>query len=366
MRFTCQQRDLNNAIQNALRAVPTRSTIPALESLLIEAKNNRVTVTGYDGEMAICSYVDATVSEDGRYLFNAKRFSDIIKKLSDDVMTFFLKEGTEVCIECGESVVHLSASTAATYPELPAFDKDKVLVMEQKTFSDMVRATQYAASDDTARGIMQGIKVSVEDNVMEMVGIDGYRISLRREYLKGESPDMEFVVPKKAMRELHRIFNEKDSQLNICPTEKFILFETDNNILLCRLMEGTYLEYKGLLPDSKKTEIVLNRGEFARSVERAFLLIDENIRRYPITLTNVENTLLISTMTGIGSLQDKIGITFSGEQLDLDFDPLYFSDALKHLTDEEIKIEFNGTNGPCFIKPLEGDKYICMLLPLRR
>lgn len=369
MKVICPRNNLNTALSAAMRAVPNNSPIPILEYLLVEAKNDKLFITGYDNEIAIEYNIECDVINEGKVLVNGERFSDIIKHLSDDVVSISTDNANagNMNIECGTSFINIVIRQTDSYPSLPSFTAEqKALEMPQHLFREMINQTAYAASDDKDRGIMQGVKITAKDKTLVLVGIDGYRIALRREHFEDDLPQMDFVIPKKALIEISRIIEDSENTISIQPANNFVFFETTRIKVVSRLLEGEYMKYEASFPREVMTEIEIDKRDFENSVGRAFLLMNDTIRRVPIVITSEENKLIIRTKTEIGSIRDELDININGEPIDADYDPKYFREALRVLKDERVRIEFSGTVGPCLIKPVSGDSFIYLLLPLRR
>ena len=370
MKIVCSRNQLNIALTAAMRAVPNNSPMPILEYLLVEAKNNKLFITGYDNEIAIEYNIDCEVINEGSFLVNGERFSDIVKHLSDDIVSISSNNNDNsgnINIECGTSFINIVVRQTESYPSLPEFvEEQSSLSIPQAMLREMINQTAYAASDDKDRGIMQGVKMTSKDKTLTLVGIDGYRIALRREHFEENLPDMDCIIPKKTLLEISRIIEDSDDEISIKPTNSFVFFETEKIKVVSRLLEGEYMKYEASFPREVMTVIEIDKREFENSVGRAFLLMNDTIRRVPIVITSEENKLIVRTKTEIGSIKDELDITINGDPIDADYDPKYFRESLRVLKDERIRIEFSGAVGPCLIKPVSGDRFIYLLLPLRR
>jgi len=231
----------------------------------------------------------------------------------------------------------------------------------------MIGQTIFAASSDENRPILNGIKVLADDNNLELIAIDGFRLAIRREVFAEELPSMSFIVPAKAMQEVAGILTPTDNPVKIYPSHNHILFDTGSVKLVSRLLQGEYMDYHKVVPSEVMSQIRLNTRDMLDAIDRASLVINVEQRRFPVTLENPDkNTLMISSQTDLGEVHEEIQINLEGENIDADYNPKYFMDALRNIPIDEIYLEFSGTFGPCLIKPIEGDQFLYLVLPLRR
>ena len=177
---------------------------------------------------------------------------------------------------------------------------------------------------------------------------------------------MEFLIHGKALREVQSILDDDDSTVTLYNTKNHILFDFGNVKLVTRLIQEEYMNYQSIIPTSEQTNIKIATHELYNSIERAMLIIANEDQRFPVTLTTIDDVLMVDAVTGSGVLHDEISIEMTGQPVDINFFPRYFYDALKVIEDEQISISFNGNIGPCLIRPLESDAFTYLLLPLRK
>lgn len=366
MKFICSRDQLMDAISIVQKAVAPRSTMSILEGILVEADKD-VKLTGYDLETGIEYHMDADVPEKGSIILNSRMFGEIIRKMPDDILTIETKANQSVLIECSSTHFSIRGIVADEYPKIPDVDDGNNISLPQQLLKDMIKQTIFAVSTDESRPILNGCYLVSEGKSLEMVAIDGFRLALRHVDREEDFPQMKFIIPGKALGEIGRVLESSDKPVEIHLTKNHIRFDTGNIRIVSRLIQGEYMNYRGILPQTAETTIRIGTRAMMEAVERASLVISTEDRRYPVRLSMTDDeTLVVNANTELGTLREEIGITSSGSKIDIDYNPRYFIDALKAIEDDEIEIIFNGSMGPSVIRPLEGSKFAYLVLPLRR
>ncbi len=366
MKFVCARESLVEAISTVQKSIAPRTPLPILEGILIEA-GEAVKFTGYDLETGIECTLVADVMAEGSVVINARMFGEIARKLPESVVSIESDANHLVTIECGAARFTIKCMAAENYPKLPLVEESERISLPQKMLREMIRQTLFAVSSDESRPILNGCFIKCEEQVVEMVAIDGFRLALRRSEVSADVPAMSFIVPGKAMNETGRILESSEDPVEIYSTQNHILFDTGNVRLVSRLIQGEYMNYYSFIPTTAETTIVLSTQVFLSAMERASLIITTDERRYPVRLTtDSDDVLVISANTDVGAMREEIAISALGAQIDIDFNPKYFLDALKAIDDEEISVVFNGSLGPCVIRPVEENQFAYLVLPLRK
>ena len=366
MKLICQTNEFKNAIINAQRAVAIRSTMPILDGLLIEA-DQEIVMTGYDMEMGITCRIPAEIIKPGRIVMTAKMLADIARKLPDETVSIEVDDQETVTIVSGKSEFQIKGRSADTYPVMPEVARDHELTMSQAVLKNMIRQTIFAVSTDEQRRNLNGALLTSEGNTCEMVACDAFRLALRREVSAVELPNLQFIIHGKALRELMGILLDETAAVTMYTTMNHIKFNFGNVTMVSRLIQGEFMPYKSLIPDTGQTKVTVNTRKLQRAVERAMLLIESENLRYPVNFKTVnDRSLVVHETTNVGVLHEDIDIEMTGAPIDIDFNPTYFNDALKVIEDESIVISFNGQVGPCVMMPAEGDRFAYLVLPLRR
>ncbi len=366
MKIICSRDRLMEAVSIVQKAVATRSTLPVLDGILIEADTG-IKLTGYDLETGIECLVDATVSETGSIVVNARMFGDIIRKLPDDIVNIETTPNMSMQIECSSTHFSIKGMKAEDYPKIPVVEKNQAVSINQSILKDMIRQTLFAVSTDESRPILNGCFLNCDGKTIEMVAIDGFRLALRRNQVEEELPSMKFIIPGRAIGEVGRILQANDTKVEIYPSQNHIRFDAGKVKLVSRLIQGEYMNYKGIIPQTAETTMTISPAAMLAAIERASLVITSEERRFPVRLTMPDDeTLVVSANTDIGTLREEITVAMTGNRIDIDFNPRYFIDALKVIDEDEISVVFNGSMGPCVLRPIDGQEFAYLVLPLRR
>jgi DNA polymerase-3 subunit beta len=368
MKFICSRDRLMEAISIVQKAVSTRSTLPILDGILIEASTkDGVKLTGYDLETGIESHLESDVTEGGSIVINSRLFGDIVRKLPDNQVSFENNSQMQISIESGSTVFSIKGISADSYPKIPIVEDAEKITLPQGILKDMIRQTIFAVSTDESRPTLNGCFFSCDGFSIEMVAIDGFRLALRKQLLGQDLPIMKFIIPGKALHEVGRILDGKEAEVVVYSSTNHILFDTGKVKIVSRLIQGEYMNYRAILPKSSNTTLLVSPMAMLDAIERASLIILSEDRRCPVQLSMPnEDMLVISASTELGTLREEIPVSITGEKIDIDFNPRYFIDALKVIDKDEISIIFNGSNGPCVLKPTEGEDFSYLVLPLRR
>lgn len=366
MRFTCEKALLQNAITTTGRAVAVKTSIPALDGILIEAMSF-LRLTGYNLETGIQSMVDADIQEQGTLVLSARLLGEIVRKLPDEPVTVS-SQGLTVKLDCGQSHYTLQAIDPDEFPELPQVEGDNEIVMAQGDLKKMISQTIFAVSSQDIRPIHTGSLFEVEGDTLTMVSLDGFRLALRREkYQKNLGEEhYSFVVPAFALNEVEKICGETDDPITVTQGPAHVLFTVGQTIVVCRRLEGEFLNYKQSIPRENKIKVVGATRDLLASIGRVSLILSDKLKN-PLRCTFRENQLFITTKSAIGDASDLCPLEGDGGGLEIGFDNRYLSDALRFAPADRVRMELNTPVSPCVILPTEdGDNsFLYLVLPVR-
>lgn len=367
MKFICSRDRLIEAISIVQKSVGVRSPLPILDGILVEADQG-VKLTGYDMETSIECLIEADVPIKGGIVINARMFGDIIRKLPDEIVSIETNENLSVQIECGSTHFSIKGLRSEDFPKIPEVADAQQLHIKQSVLKEMIRQTIFAVSTDESRPVLNGCYLVSDGSALEMVAIDGFRLALRRNEIGENLPVMNFIVPGKALNEVGRILSASgDAMVDIYPSLNHIKFDIGTVKLVSRLIQGDYMNYRGIIPQTAETTLTVDPKTVLSAIERAVLVITSDDRRFPVRLSMTDDeTLVVSANTEVGSLREEITVAMNGSKIDIDFNPKYFLDALKAIDEDEINIIFNGSMGPCVLRPLDSQEFAYLVLPLRR
>lgn len=365
MKFSCEKALLQSAISTASRAVSPKSTIPALEGLLLEADSaGSVYLTGYNQETGIRSAVQAEVMEPGSMVLPARLFGEIVRKMADDTL-IFQEEKLKVHISCGMSEFDLMGIDPEDFPDLPTVEYQNSLELQEQTLRSMIGQTLFAVSTDESRPIHTGSLFVVDDDGLTMVAVDGFRLALRREPVTGKNGSFEFVVPGASLSEVEKICRETDDIVRIHQGTRHILFQIGSTILISRRLEGDFLAWRQAIPRNNPIKITVETKRLLSCIDRVSLIVSEKLKS-PLRCLVREGEIDITTKTALGSAHDCCPAEGSGGDLEIGFNNKYMMDALKATPTEKVTLELSSPITPCVIVPAEGEEnFLFMVLPVR-
>jgi len=364
MKFSCEKALLSAAVSVTSRAVAVKSSIAAMEGILVEA-GDVLKLTGYNLETGIQATVPAEVKEKGSLVLSARLFGEIVRKMPDDIVVFS-SNGYMVNIKCGMSEFNILGTDAEEFPELPSVEAQSHISIGQPTMRSMIAQTLFAVSDNESRPIHTGSLFEVEEGVLTVVSVDGYRLALRREPLTEVvgAQKFHFVVPGAALTEIEKICSGEDV-VTITEGLRHIMFQTGEVMLVCRRLEGEFLPYKNAIPRNNPIVVECDTKELLHCLERVSLIISEKLKS-PLRCHFRDGMVDITTKTAIGDAADQCVIKGNGCDLEIGFNNKYLMDALKNAPADRLRLEFNSGVAPCVILPTEGEEnFIYMVLPVR-
>ncbi len=365
MKFTVEKASLEKAIMTALGAVSSKSAIPALEGLLLTVSDRTLTVTGYDLEIGITSTILCDIDEDGSVVLAAGKLAEIVRALPADTIQITVDESCKTELVGGSAVFNIIGTPALEYPELPTFEFRNTLRISHRAMQSMIRQTIFACSQNETKPIFTGCLFEAEGEDLTVVGVDGYRLAIRREKIKNDAEEkLEFVIPAKTLSRLARMLDESENEVVIHLADRNVLFSIENNTLITRLIDGTFLNYKKTLVFEKKIEVVADVKQLCDSIRRASLIINER-QRSPIKLGFNDDVVTLECVSPIGRVEDCFRVSSSGGDLVIGFNNKYLLDAFSNTREESVRIAFKDPLSPMVITPLEGDAFTFLVLPVR-
>lgn len=365
MKISCEKYVLQNACATASRATASKSPIPALEGLLIEAGTD-IKVTGYDLKKAIYTRIPAEVEEPGSVVVGARLFGEMIRRMQDGIVTIETDENDGVKVKCGKSEFNFKGSSAEDYPEIPSVEGMNHISLDQKLLKSLINQTIFAVSTNDMRPIYTGSLFEIEGDKLNLVSVDGYRLAKRTETLEdAEIEDCSFVVPGSALSDIERICGDGDDKVMISVGDKHISFSIGGTVVVTRRLEGEFLNYKKAIPENFKIKVQVEKSELMETIERVSLIISEK-NSSPVRMTFGDGTIDCMCLTPIGKAEDVCLCEGSGEGLEIGFNDRYMTDALKASGTDKLLVCLNTPSSPCVIQAAdESGKFTYMILPVR-
>ena len=365
MRFTCEKSTLVQGLNIAGRTVAQKSSLSVIEGILCKAGHG-LSLTGYNMETAITFTVDAEVSDPGECILPAKLFGDIVRRLPEGPVTVVVDDNFKVSIRAGYASFTISAESADDYPDLPDVSTGRPIRIPMNKLKELISGTIFAVSENQGRPIHTGVKFEVEENAITAVAVDGFRLA-RRTYHPEEATgrELSFVVPAAGLKEVEKILTDSEDNASFTLGPKHILFQLGSATLVCRLLEGDFLDWRRVVPSNCPIKLVANVSDLASSVERVGLIVSEKYKS-PVRCTFSNQVLNMRTATTIGAAEDRCAIAGDGKELEIGFNVRYLADALRVIPAEEVCMELTNGLSPIVLTPVE-EKYdfAYMVLPVR-
>lgn len=365
MKFSCEKALLQAAISTTSRAVSPKSSIPALEGILLEAGSD-LRLTGYNLETGIRTIVPADIREEGTLVLGARLFGEIVRKLPDDIVTF-QSENYMVNIKCGMSEFNILGTDPEEFPELPTVEYQNSLILPQSRLKAMISQTLFAVSDNESRPIHTGSLFEVDSEELTIVSVDGYRLALRHESIdkKEGAETFSFVVPGAALSEVEKICSDVDEPASVTQGARHVMFKVGDTMLVSRRLEGEFLAYRQAIPRNNTIHVEGDTRALLSSIDRVSLIISDKLKS-PLRCVFDSNLLKISTKTAIGDAYDECPLSGDGGGLEIGFNNKYLMDALKAAPADKVRLELTTGVSPCVILPTEGEEnFLYMVLPVR-
>lgn len=364
MKIICNRNDLLIGVNTVLKGVSTRTTLPILQCILLQTNNDKLKLVSNDLEIGIESTVSANIIETGSIAIEAKIFSEIVKRLPDSNIEITVDENNLMSIKCEKSNFNIPGQNADEFIPLPNVSKDNKIILSQFSLKEMIRQTIFSISLEEIRPILTGELIEIKKGKLNMVSVDGFRISIRSKEIITDIQSLKVVVPGKSLNELYKILSNDEEKIKIYFTDKHILFEISNSIVVTRLLEGDFPNYEQIFSKDYETLIHINRKKLYMGIERAALIARES-NKNPIKFQVSDNNLIITSNTEIGNVYEEIEIIKEGREIEIAFNPKYLLDALKVIDDEEIVLQFTNALNPCIIRQMDVDDYKYLILPIR-
>ena len=365
MRFTCEKSMLVQGLNIAGRTVAQKSSLSVIEGILCKAGHG-LHLTGYNMETAITYQIDAEVADPGECILPAKLFGDIIRRLPEGPVTVVVDKDYKVAIRAGYASFNISAESAEDYPDLPDVNEGKPIAIPQSALKELISGTIFAVSENQGRPIHTGVKFEVADNAVSAIAVDGFRLARRTWHPEDAiGRELSFVVPAAGLKEVEKILTDSDESASFTLGSKHILYQIGNATLVCRLLEGEFLDWRRVVPTNCPVKLAANVGDLASSVDRVGLIVSEKYKS-PIRCVFSNQVLLMRTNTTIGAAEDRCAIAGDGKDLEIGFNVRYLADALRAIPTEEVTLELTNGLSPIVLTPVD-DKvdFAYMILPVR-
>lgn len=375
MRFTIQRDYFLNQLNDTLKAISPRTTLPILTGIKIDATDKGIILTGSDSEISIEITINQNIDgekivdieEKGSVVLPGRFFVDIVKKLPGKTVNLSTNDQFKTLITSGHSEFNVSGLDPDQYPLLPQVSEDDAIKLPIKVLKNIIAQTNFAVSTSETRPVLTGVNWLIQNNELICTATDSHRLALRKLKLEDEEiDDKNVIIPGKALSELNKIVSDSEEDINIFFASNQVLFKVGHINFISRLLEGNYPDTTRLFPENYETKIILDNSEFYHAIDRASLLAREGGNNVIKLSTDVDKVELSSTSPEIGTVKEDVSTdNVEGESLKISFNSKYMMDALKAIDNDEVQVEFFGTMRPFILKPKDDETVVQLILPIR-
>lgn len=361
MKFTINQKDFQSALNIVQRGLSGKNLMEVLKGIHLEAVDHTLYITTNNLELGILTKVYANVEEEGKALIDGKIFSDIIRKLPNELISVEVKNNSLMNIKTSRSEFNIVAMVNDRFPLVQEHEASDYKMVKSPLFTEMIRKTHFAASTDEARGVLTGELLEIGEDAVTMVAIDGFRLAVKKVASNLNLDPRKAVIPKATLLEIQRLA-ESEEEIGILFEDRSVSFKIGDTILNSNLLDGDFINYKQIIPGEFTTKIKINVKEFENALDRASIVSNNKL-----VILKIEGDYLklSSRNSEIGNLEEEIAIDFEGKDLEIAFNSRYFTDVLRYIEDEFVYLKFNSNISPCVVEPESDKDYIYLLLPVR-
>lgn len=367
MNVKCNLKDLINGL-NVVAKTSNKTTMPILDGVLIEAYNGRIKLITNDLEIGSEHTFECNIQEEGSTVVDIKMLNEIVRKIEDEEIEFKVQDSLFI-LKSINGTFKLATMNADEFPKLPIFDIESSVTLNQKKLKDIIKRTIFSISTDENRPIYNGALLKVEDNVLTIVAIDGFRLSLRKNLSDKNINNFKAIIPGKVLAELLKILtDEEEDNVKIGINRNQALFEMGQSIIVSRIIEGEFLNYNNIIPESNETKVKVKTKKLLDSFERVALFAKENKekdKKSPVKMSIGIDGIVLSCVSETGDAKENIDALVEGKEIEIGFNPRYVIEALKAIDEQEIYIELTTNISPVLLKPTNSNEFIYVLLPIK-
>ena len=363
MEIVCDGLDLSNAILIVSRATTTKTPNEILEGIKIKAIDNTLELSATDSELSIVTTIKAEVFKEGEVVIPGNFFGNYLKRLTNEQIKLTQFEN-KLRVSYSDSEGFIQGYDVNEFPKIQEVSDSQSFEIKQILFKQLINKTAFAVATDDSRPILKGVYFEINNNYINAVALDGYRMAVVKKEIVNANLNKPIIVPQKTLREITNLLQDNEDTVKVNISDNFLSVNINGVTIVSRLLEGQFADYKNIIPTEFNTHCIINKEQFEATLERVSLIArfdKNNIVKFDMK----ENNILITSAGDIGNIKENLTVNLSGNDLVIAFNSRYFADILKVTQEEFIQIELNTSFSPCIVKPIEGDEYIYLILPVR-
>ena len=363
MIVSCEGLDLSDALLKVSKAISSKITNPILEGIKLVAEDDTLTLSATDTELSIEKKIKANVKSEGETVVPGRFITEFVKKLTNSTIELDVNEKNQLAIRYDDSESVIQCYNPVEYPGFKKINTAEYFGISKKNFKACVLKTIFAIATDDSRPILKGILFDISKNEVNVVALDGYRLARVKKSVKS-NVSKSIVIPARSLSELSKLIDDSDDIMNIYIDKYAIMADLGDTKVTSRLLEGDYINYKQIIPVNFESFITVNKATFEEALERATLLSKTNGNNY-VKFDIKENNILLTSNSEIGNLKENIPVSLSGKDILISFNPRYFLESLRAVTNDFVKMCFINPSTPCVVVPTEDDEFLYLILPVR-
>lgn len=364
MKIICDGADLSDAVLKVSKGTSNKTTNPILEGIRVVAEEDFITLSATDLELSIEKTIRGMVQIEGEMVVPGKFFCEYIKKLNNEQIELNVDEKNILSIKYTDSVGKIQCLNATEFPTIKQIDDSTYFEMKEKEFKALINKSIYAVATEDVRPILKGVKLEISSNQVTAVALDGYRLAVVKKPILNTNAEFSCIVPARSLNEISKLLGDEDKPIRINVGRNFLMVDIDNTKLTTRLLEGDFINYSQIIPTEFTTNVVLNKDQLLDALERASLLsrVDRNnLVKFELS----DKIMKLSSKSDIGDIKENITISLKGNELNIAFNARYFTEALRAVSDEFLKLSFTSAVSPCIITSNDNDEFLYLILPVR-
>jgi len=366
MKFICDGLALTEAINKVIKAMPIKKNFNVLEGIKLSAHNDKITLTCTDTELTIIKSITADIKIEGDILIPGKFFSDFTRKLdSENIILESIDDNRKLIIKYGDNEGYINCLDVNEYPRIDTVESEYNLVMSKKDFKECVVKTIFSASVEESRQVLKGCYFDIKEDFLTVVALDGYRMAMvKKGYKSTTAVGQSLIIPSRSLSEIEKMVSGDDEDLTLVFNNDKLYVEVDDTIIITRLINGKYVNYKNIIPDEYATEVIIERKKFLSSIDRA-TVVSKQSKNNLVKMDIKEGVITIDSNSEQGNMREQFVVTKEGKDNIICFNGKFLIDLLNVYDDEFIKMHIKASNSPCVFTAVNGDEYLFLILPMR-
>ncbi len=366
MKLTVTRERLHEGLTAVAASVPTKTTLPVLANILVEATKDGVRLSGTDLDIAVSTVVPAEIDDTGAVTLPARKLSEIVRELPNAAIRITGAGEQRVQLECGRSRFKLLGIPREEFPNFPPVSFDESWSATSSDLQKLINHVSFAASTEESRPILNGVLWELGEERMRMVATNGHRLARMDLPVSGGPAATSLIVPPKALDQVRRLFGASD-EVEIAKSDNHLGFRSGSTLVFTRLIEGPYPNYEQVIPKDNDRSCTVEKNALASSLRRVGVVASDQTHR--VRLQFEPGSLRLSVNTpDLGEAQDELAITYEGESLEIGFNANYLLEILKYMPTDEVSFTFKAPERAATVEPVGWDdpaSYMCLVMPLR-